>query len=647
MANSARSPPLPAVVAQQQMAATAGPAQGGGFNRASLYVGDLDPTVTEAQLFDVFSPLGTVLSVRVCRDMHRRVSLGYAYVNYSSHQEASRALEVLNFTAVNGKPMRIMFSHRDPSIRKSGFANVFIKNLDTAIDSKSLHDIFASFGSVLSCKVATDTNGQSKGYGFVQFEHEEAAAKAIQQLNGMLVNDKQVYVGLFVRRQERERANGPLKFTNVYVKNFSEAITDENLKSIFGQFGPITSAVVMKDANGKSKGFGFINFQSPDDAAAAVEKLNGAAVSNDEKIWYVGRAQRKSEREADLKAKFEQERNGRLEKLQGANLYLKNLDDSIDDEKLKGLFSEFGTVTSCKVMLDSNGQSRGSGFVAFSLSDEASHAIKAMHGKIIGKKPLYVAFAERKEERKAKLQAYFAQVRATGPLAPPLPSPSFPGAPRLGPQQLYFGQGAPGVIHQPAAYAYQQQLMPGIRPGVNPNYMMPYAPQRQPQTGQRMGARRGGTQQQMQQQRNGNQGFRYMPNGRNIADPSIAPQGLVGHMMPLPININGIPMTAPMDGARLSVPIPTLASALASASPEHQRVMLGEQLYPLVEKIERVNAGKVTGMLLEMDQTEVLHLVESPDALKKKVEEAMEVLRMALTPGANAADQLGALSFND
>ena len=57
--------------------------------------------------------------------------------------------------------------------------------------------------------------------------------------------------------------------------------------------------------------------------------------------------------------------------------------------------------------------------------------------------------------------------------------------------------------------------------------------------------------------------------------------------------------------------------------------MLGEQLYPLVERLEHDHARKVTGMLLEMDQTEVLHLIESPDALKKKVSEAMDVLQLA------------------
>lgn len=83
-----------------------------------------------------------------------------------------------------------MFSNRDPSIRKSGYANVFIKNLDISIDNKALHDTFSAFGFVLSSKVVVDYNGQSKGYGFVQFGNEESAQNATKKLNGILINDK-------------------------------------------------------------------------------------------------------------------------------------------------------------------------------------------------------------------------------------------------------------------------------------------------------------------------------------------------------------------------------------------------------------------------------------------------------------------------
>ncbi|KAF3952821.1 hypothetical protein CMV_021665 [Castanea mollissima] len=607
--------------------AAAGAATGGGSGEAlvgsgaqlsqnmiggnpSLYVGDLDATVDETQLYDLFSQVSQVVSIRVCRDQNRRSSLGYAYVNYANAQEAAHAMGLLNFTPINGKPIRIMHSHRDPSIRKSGYANVFIKNLDTSIDNKALNETFAAFGTVLSCKVAVDSNGQSRGYGFVQFENEESAQNAIARLN---------------------------------------ATTDEDLKKLFGTYGTITSAVVMRDANGKSRCFGFVNFQSPDDAAAAVEKLNGSSTSDD-KVLYVGRAQRKAEREAELKAKFQQERISRYEKLQGANLYLKNLDDNINDDKLKELFSEFGTITSCKVMLDPQGHSKGSGFVAFSTPEEATKALNEMSGKMIGRKPLFVAVAQRKEDRKAQLQARFAQMRTPGGMAP-LPSGYHPGAPRFASQQLYFGQGTPGLMPpQPAGYGFQQQLLPGMRPGVAPNYIMPYHLQRQGQSGHRMGGRRGGNFQQVPQQqqllhRNSNQGFRYMGNSRNGVDASGVPQGVVGPVMPLPFDGSAMP-AAPVDTQRPGpVHISTLSSALASATPENQRVMLGEHLYPHVENLEPHNASKVTGMLLEMDQSEVIHLLESPDALKQKVGEAMEVLRKAAATESGVSDQLGSLAL--
>ena len=68
------------------------------------------------------------------------------------------------------------------------------------------------------------------------------------------------------------------------------------------------------------------------------------------------------------------------------------------------------------------------------------------------------------------------------------------------------------------------------------------------------------------------------------------------------------------------------ASALASASPEMQKNMIGERLYPLIHQSQPDLAGKITGMLLEMDNSELLHLLESPEALKAKIDEAIQVL---------------------
>lgn len=68
------------------------------------------------------------------------------------------------------------------------------------------------------------------------------------------------------------------------------------------------------------------------------------------------------------------------------------------------------------------------------------------------------------------------------------------------------------------------------------------------------------------------------------------------------------------------------ASALASASPEMQKNMIGERLYPLIHQSQPDLAGKITGMLLEMDNSELLHLLESPEALNAKISEALQVL---------------------
>jgi polyadenylate-binding protein len=274
-----------------------------------------------------------------------------------------------------------------------------------------------------------------------------------------------------------------------------------------------------------------------------------------------------------------------------------------------------------------------------------------MNGKMVIGKPLYVALAQRKEERKARLQAQFSQLRpVTMPpsIAPRMPMYP-PGAPGIG-QQLFYGQAPPTVIPPQAGFGYQQQLVPGMRPGGAPipNFFVPLV--QQGQQGQRPGARRGAgpgqqTQQAMplmqQQMLPRGRMYRYPP-GRNVPDVSMA--GVGGGIMPLPYDVGGMP---PRDAAvPQPMPITALASALANATPEQQRTMLGENLYPLVDQLEHEHAAKVTGMLLEMDQTEVLHLLESPDALKAKVAEAMDVLRN-VQQSSNTADQFASLSLNE
>ncbi|XP_051124548.1 polyadenylate-binding protein 2-like [Andrographis paniculata] len=606
----------------------------------SLYVGDLDGNVIESQIYHLFSQVGQVASVRICRDIGTLLSLGYGYVNFNHPQDAARAIEELNFTPLNNQPIRIMYSRRDPSIRRSGTGNIFIKNLDKGIDNKALRDTFSSFGTILSCKVATYSNGQSKGHGFVQFHTQEAAQSAIDRLNGMLINDKQVYVGHFHRKQERETAINETKFNNVYVKNLSESTTDDDLKRIFGEYGKVTSGVVMRDGGGKSKCFGFINFEIADDAAKAVEALNGKKF--DEKEWYVRKALKKPEREQELQNQTAREAGN---KVQGTNLYVKNLDDKIDDEKLKELFAGFGTITSCKVMLGPTGVSKGCGFVRFSTSAEAARALAQMNGRMVIRKPLYVAVAERKKDRTARLQAQFSQRRAVPTMLPPVGPrmpPIYPPVAAAMGQQLYFGQGPPAIVPPQAGYGYQPHLAPGMCPGGAPihNFFVPVVPPGQQGQRPRPRPRPAG--------RCGQQNQQPVPMAMML--PQTVPQGRMygyppGAMAPAASEMRSVPFDVgtmlPQDAVVAPKPV-SISTALASAQPEYKRRILGEYLYPLVDQLEHDHAAKITGMLLEMDQTEVLHLLESPEALKAKVAEAGDLLRNAppLAPGNSSANQL-------
>lgn len=64
---------------------------------------------------------------------------------------------------------------------------------------------------------------------------------------------------------------------------------------------------------------------------------------------------------------------------------------------------------------------------------------------------------------------------------------------------------------------------------------------------------------------------------------------------------------------------PLTSSMLAAAPPQEQKQMLGERLFPLIQQMHTELAGKITGMLLEIDNSELLHMLESRESLKAKV----------------------------
>lgn len=442
----------------------------------------------------------------------------------------------------------------------------------------------------------------------MHFESEEAALKAIEKVNGMLLNGKIVYVGKFIPRQDREKQMGDRSklFTNVYVKNIGSML-DEDLRDLFSKYGKINSCVVMKHPDGTSKGFGFVSFEDPKSADRAVSELHEFNVNG--QSLYVNRAQKKSERQMELKKRYEQMKMERFNRYQGVNLYVKNLDDSIDDDRLRKEFEAFGNITSVKVMVNEEKRSKGFGFVCFSAPDEATKAVTEMNGRIVGTKPLYVALAQRKEDRKAFLATqYIQRARMQQTVTFPASTPTFllstmPQGPR------FYNH----INHIRAAPRW-----PTAAP-VRPNGS--YLQLGNTTTAYRVSSRPS------------------IPNNsiRNsiVARPITGGQPLHHHSRPnskytanTPNNNNNVirPLSLSLGNGGDNLPINQQSATVVMQSPD-QKQILGERLYPVVEKMYPDMAGKITGMLLEIDNHELMRMIENQDSLRAKVEEAIAVLQ--------------------
>jgi len=549
---------------------------------SSLYCGDLRKEVTEANLFRIFNAVGPVSSIRVCRDAISRQSLGYAYINFVNPVDAERALDTMNFTPINSKPCRLMWSERNPEKRKRHEANLFICNLHPTIDNKTLFDTFSMFGDILSCKIQTDDNGVSLGYGFVHYTTKSAAEKALQRVNGMEIAGKKVLVCHHKARSRRgKEEKKDNAWTNLYIKNFPLDWNEDKLKEILTPHGECTVCISKKE-DGSSKGFGFVNFKKHEDAEKALTTLAGLKFG-EEQTLYVSRHRSKGERQKMAKDAYVKEKHARFKRYQGLNLYVKNLPSSCDDEKLRSLFEPFGTITSTKVMFSKeDNKSKGFGFVCFEKKEMAEAAIKGMHSKMVDNKPLFVCMAEMKEQRMARFQNQsrhnvFRPNREPTQMKPHTPA----GFPRMPPQYpMPYAGGYPMMARNPIQ-------MP--RPGLPP--MQPITHQ------QRL----------------------PMQYGQSVQKPPL-------YRKMNPARAAGGPTKQPTTNQELISQLAVLDNAQA-------KQLLGEKLFVEIAKYEKDAAGKITGMLLEMDNTELILLLEDKTALRKKIIEALNVLKQHAIQG--------------
>ncbi|EMR72073.1 putative rna splicing factor pad-1 protein [Eutypa lata UCREL1] len=155
--------------------------------------------------------------------------------------------------------------------------------LAARLRTKELKEFFEKVGPVNEAQIVKDRiSGRSKGVGYVEFKEEESVTAALQ-LTGQKLLGIPVIVQLTEAEKNRQvrstegsgsHANS-IPFHRLYVGNIHFSITEQDLQNVFEPFGELEFVQLQKDDNGRSRGYGFVQFRDADQAREALEKMNG------------------------------------------------------------------------------------------------------------------------------------------------------------------------------------------------------------------------------------------------------------------------------------------------------------------------------------------------------------------------------------
>ncbi|VDO11902.1 unnamed protein product [Rodentolepis nana] len=327
-----------------------------------IYVGDLDPLVTLDELAFTFSSFNCQL-ISVKRSKNGTC---FALLRFQSEDEVNTLMSKMRNLRFRNRPIRLMRFQPDPCLRNIKAANVFVGNIDECVTQEELHELFSSFGEVLSCKIATNDLMNSRGYGYVQYSKPNYALGAVGASGTLELADKKLVVKPFKPRNERYPNANVLPFTNCYVKNFDRRTTEADLRKLFGEFGEIGSIFIPTHSNNVLKGYAFVCFKRFDEAWNAVRHLNGKLFRGQR--LYVSPAEKKADRIKAL--------NAHLTAMTETGIFVKDLDERITEFNLYSYFGQFGKVLSAKLHRNAFGRSKGLAYVWFQSPSHAKLALK-------------------------------------------------------------------------------------------------------------------------------------------------------------------------------------------------------------------------------------------------------------------------------
>jgi hypothetical protein len=117
---------------------------------ATVYIGNLDERVTDALVWELMLQAGRIVNVHLPKDRVTQTHQGYGFVEFISEEDADYAAKIMNQVRLYGKPIRVNKASADKQKTVEVGAELFIGNLDSFVDEKTLFDTFSRFGSLVS-----------------------------------------------------------------------------------------------------------------------------------------------------------------------------------------------------------------------------------------------------------------------------------------------------------------------------------------------------------------------------------------------------------------------------------------------------------------------------------------------------------------
>lgn len=232
---------------------------------------------------------------------------------------------------------------------------LYIGNLsDTTFDLDLFKFFQARDYKLKSARVMFDDQSRSKRFGYLNFHDAAEAERCLNEMNNCELSGKQIVLN---KQKDREFDSQ----ANLLVRNLPKSLDQKGLADMFGDFGKIGSCKLEIYGDGTSRGFGYVQYDSPDDAKKAIEALNEKAVDG-QKISVVVHSKR-------------DERETQAERY--TNLFLQNLPTDYNAQSLRDLFSQYGEIASVEM-----GSKPGHGFISFKNHEHAIAAREAVNMKL-------------------------------------------------------------------------------------------------------------------------------------------------------------------------------------------------------------------------------------------------------------------------